>query len=123
MEQTTNIRLFGEKENSLQALNREFTNKEEFVKEFVEFCRKIKKENETQKSHRTDFLRIKPVICGESWEFKAYFGSNSVQTEATLFLKETSKTISYPRTTWGEPYKRWDTDLKEFLMREIDKKD
>ena len=107
-------------QNSL--LKKSYDNKEEFIKDFIKFCRWGKTECG---GFGTYFINKFVGIQDEMWQFKFYLTRNTVETEAQLFLFDYSKdpaqdiSITYPKTLWGDKYSRWDTELRNFLSREV----
>ena len=67
------------------------------------------------------------AICGESWQFRISATADTVWTEANLFsfdysqMPPVDRTIHYPKTRWGT-CAHWDSELQEFLRREIGKR-
>ena len=94
-----------------------YLTKEDFVKDFVKFCRDMKRGcKEGQK--KPDFASISVVVCGEPWLFRIYLDADTVSTDAELMCQNGSA-CRYPRTTWGGKYARWDSELQEYLNREV----
>ena len=95
-------------------MKQEYLHKKEFVKDFVALCRKLRYESPT-------FTNEYVCICGELWAFSIHAGDCMVSTEAAL--AHNGQWLIYPRTIWGRTYARWDTELREFLNREVCKLD
>jgi len=87
--------------------------KSEFVKDFIRRCRYMKKEY----THKPLYSNVYVGVCGEFWQFEIFIKDDSVFTQAKFWDKGTP--ILYPKTKWGEPYVRWDLDLRNFLLREV----
>lgn len=109
-------------------LRRDYYDKELFVKEFIAFCRDARKQAIKDGRGMTGFINKFVGVCGEFWQFQIYASEDSIWTAATYFRFDYSKTpaldisVHYPKTKWGGPYSRWDSELREFLKREINKK-
>lgn len=91
-----------------------YYDKREFIKDFITLCRRLKKENN---NIQPGFLHKFFSICGELWSFCIYIDSGSLSTSAELIVGD--KMVKFPKTTWGEPYRRWNSELREFLTREV----
>ena len=96
-----------------------YYNKNDFIKDVLKMARYMKKEHKERNAKHTLFYNKFVGIEWEYWKFTLYVNSEKVSTEAILF--QDGKETKFPFTTWGDKYKRWDSDLKEFLMREINK--
>lgn len=109
-------------------LRKDYYDKELFIKEFVAFCREVREKRRedgrpVMKSRINKFVGV----CGEFWQFIVYADMESIWTEAVYFHFDYSTkppkdlSVHYPETKWGGPYSRWDSELREFLRREINK--
>jgi hypothetical protein len=100
--------------------NKLYDNKKEFIRDFIKECRCIKKDPmlSPRPPIENKFV-ISSHVCGELWRFVVYCDNDDIYTSATVFKGKTS--TWYPDTKWGEPYKRWDLELREFLEREVNK--
>lgn len=96
------------------AMEDRYYDKHRFVKDFVALCSKLKKEN---KGIQFGFLHKFFSICGELWSFCIYIENDVLSTSATLIVN--GRPVEFPKTIWGEPYSRWDYELREFLIREV----
>ena len=95
----------------------EYYNKQEFVKDFITYCRAVKRAHNASHARQTYYCNKFIGVCGESWKFGFYISSDTVATDATLLSCGTQ----YPKTKWGGFGRRWDTELREFLSREVNK--
>lgn len=93
-----------------ELLRNEYHSKCVFIKEFIALCRELRHK---QPVSVTECVKV----CGEPWVFTIRTGSDKVSTQAWLYRDEGY--VPFPMTTWGAPYSRWDSELREFLMREI----
>ena len=99
--------------------------KQEFIRDFIKFCREVKRRAKEDGRGMTMYINKFVGICGESWQFQVSASADTVWTEATFFDFDSSTnpprdlTVHYPKTKWGKAYSRWDTELREFLNREI----
>lgn len=96
-------------------LKEEYNDKNEFIRDFIKLCRLQKY---SYRGGCPTFRHKFIGICGEFWSFCIYIDGNGIYTEAILYLDD-GKKVKYPKTKWGEPYIRWDSDLRAFLAREI----
>lgn len=92
---------------------REYENKSEFVRDFIKYCRAVFQycKNIEAKSvmNRKTFN-----VCEEEWKFEITVTQTTISTTAILNGK-----TNYPLTKWGGDGMRWDSELREFLNREI----
>ncbi len=104
--------------------------KERFIRDFIEFCRDMKRKAKEDGRGMPLFINKFVTICDEYWQFEIFATEDTVCTEAHLFHFDYGKnppvdqTTHYPRTEWGgKGYTgaRWDSELREFLRREINK--
>ena len=95
-------------------MKNEYFNKQEFIKDFIALCRGVKRENNNT---QPGFLHKFFSVCGELWSFCIYIDNDTLSTSAELILD--GRPLKFPKTTWGGPYSRWDSELREFLRREI----
>ena len=102
---------------SICLLQESYYNKKEFVKDFIQLCRSAKKSHIESGTVGASFLHQFVGVCGEYWSFCIYVSAESIATDAAVVVN--SKWLKYPKTTWGSPYSRWDTELREFLNREV----
>jgi predicted component of type VI protein secretion system len=104
-----------------ESIKREYDNKNQFIKDFLKLCREIKKEEEDRFSKRKRKITVNAKISDqnttEEWKFIIYIENERIFTEATVSLN--GKTTQYPKTEWGDSYRRWDSELLEFLRREV----
>lgn len=93
-----------------------YPKKKEFISDFLKLCRYNRNNGVTYGSYKTG-------INDELWSFNVFTSYCGVSTECfyngKLLGHITENLTVYPRTTWGEPGVRWDSDLKKFLEREI----
>lgn len=103
-------------------MKNEYFNKQEFIKDFIDLCRKLRKEHQ---GHQTGFIHKFLIVCGELWRFYIYIDRKTISTSAERIYDATKRydldsiPVRFPKTTWGSPYSRWDSELREFLEREI----
>ena len=104
--------------------------KEQFVRDFIVFCRELKQRAKEDGRGMTMFINKFVAIGGEFWQFQFYATGDSISTEAHLFHFDYSehppvdRSTHYPRTKWGDKGltgRRWDSELREFLRREVNK--
>ena len=101
--------------------------KERFIRDFIEYCRDMKRRAQEDGRGMAMFINKFVGICGEFWQFEISASESAVWTEAHLIQFDygqkppVDKTIHYPKTKWGDSYSRWDVELREFLRREINK--
>lgn len=105
--------------------------KARFIRDFIEFCRDMKRRAKEDGRGMTMYINKFVGILGEFWQFQISATEDTVWTEAHLIHFDHSKnppvdqTTHYPKTKWGDAGKtgtRWDSELREFLNREINKK-
>lgn len=59
-------------------------------------------------------------LTDETVELISFINKTTVRTEMYIHPKNSKlNMISYPKTEWGGPDVRWDSELREFLLREI----
>lgn len=102
-------------------LSKRYDDKAELAKDVIDVCRTQKKltairgvENERQDFCWKEYVRV----CDEHWCFAFSIADNKVSTSAMLVLPSGQR-VAYPYTTWGSPGRRWDSELREFLLREV----
>ena len=102
--------------------------KEEFIKDFIRLCRDLKRDAKADGRGMTSLYNKFVGICRESWQFTVYANEKEVWTEAVLFQFDyrqnppADRSIRYPKTKWGDAGRtgrRWDSELREFLRREV----
>lgn len=93
-----------------QCLCGEYKDKNEFIKDFIGLCRSLKHIQPVSIAEHTK-------VCGEHWFFYIQTDNDKVSTKAWNYYKD--EFVPFPMTTWGAPYSRWDTELREFLQREV----
>lgn len=102
-------------------LSKRYDDKAKFAKDVIGVCRKQKKLTATRsiENERRGFCWKECVrVCDEHWCFTFSIEDNTVSTSALLVLPS-GQQVTYPRTTWGSPGQRWDSELREFLLREV----
>lgn len=111
-------------------LQKYYYDKELFIKDFIKFCRDVKQEAIGDGRGMKMMINKFVGVCGESWQFIVTADERSVWTEARRFhfVHSSGQTIDqsvhYPKTKWGDAGgtgARWDSELREFLRREINK--
>lgn len=86
-----------------------------FIKDFLKECRQVR----TTKEKREFSFNVK--ITRENWTFYVLAENGQISTKAILLKSAVGPTLcEYPWTQWGEKKgKRWDSELKKFLEREV----
>lgn len=103
-------------------MNNRYFNKQEFIKDFIDLCRKMKGE---YCGAQPRFVHKFFTVCGELWSFCIYTARKTIEISADRIYDSTkrydldSMPVRFPKTTWGGPYGRWDSELREFLIREV----
>lgn len=96
--------------------------KEEFIRDFIEFCRECKNEWKQRGRAMPSIIYKDTSVNYENWSFTVIVDKNGALNTEAVLCKSGTKT-EYPRTKWGGDKKRWDVELREFLHREINKED
>lgn len=94
-----------------------YTSKRDFVKDFLDECRKYKKKFSY---YHAFFPEVK--IETELWSFDIYIRKGKVVTQFTFHGSDFTPrvpSVYYSLTEWGGNGIRWDTDLRKYLEREI----
>ena len=86
--------------------------KDKIIKELIKKCRQMLRNG--RDGTNTGFFSV----GDEMWEYTIRCIKNKIVTDFTLYWTDGIK-IQYPRTEWGNYGVRWDSDLREFLNREI----
>ena len=101
-------------------LKENYYDKQEFVKDFIRFCREVKERSKRCSPWNKTYICKFVGVCGESWKFEITASADGIWTQADL-LQSGERAVHFPRTKWGEPGVRWDSDLRKFLIREVNK--
>lgn len=87
-----------------------YTNKNKAITDLLKLCRNIK-------TLKKEYYYVKFRLNNEFYTFEIFNKNNKISTKFILEYKDSI--IFYPITEWGENYKRWDSELKEFCEREF----
>lgn len=94
-------------------IHKEYEIKSEFVKDFIKYCRAMFQH--CKNTEAKSIMHRKTInICGEEWKFEIIATQTTISTTAAFNGK-----TDYPLTKWGGDGVRWDSELREFLNREI----
>lgn len=90
--------------------------KDQLIKDIIKYCRE-KKEKSVEDGIVTGFFNA--IIGDELWDIHVSAIDNVVRTSAIVKPEGSNKRINYCQKKWGGDGKRWSTELREFLEREI----
>lgn len=91
-------------------MNYIYTNKNKAITDLLKLCRNIK-------TLKKEYYYVKFRLNNEFYTVEIFNKNNKISTKFIFEYKDSI--IFYPLTEWGESYKRWDSDLKEFCEREF----
>ena len=102
-------------------MQKEYDSKSQFIKEFIKSCRITNTRMQELSNTNPMFVTKDFWVCDEHWKFEIFISPFEVKTRPTYykFVNGRDLSVHYPLTIWGEPYSRWDYELREFLDREI----